>query len=189
LGFSADEGRRYDFQFDVLERAGHERKLHYHLPYTLDDGNMNPGTNPVDGIYLVALHVRMDALETSQPFFLVFGPPASTFLPARNAAVTWVQERVDTLVFLGLPGDYNGDGAVDVADYVMWRKGGPLVNEVHEPGTISPEDYTEWRIRFGSGSGSGGFASGQGVPEPTDLLLLFAAILAAAAMDGRRQRR
>ena len=30
----------------------------------------------------------------------------------------------------GVPGDYNGNGVVDMADYVLWRNGGPLQNEV-----------------------------------------------------------
>ena len=41
----------------------------------------------------------------------------------------------------GLPGDYNANGTVDAADYVLWRNGGPLANEVADPGTISPADY------------------------------------------------
>ena len=64
--------------------------------------------------------------------------------------------------------DYNRNGAVDAADYVVWRKGGTLQNEVVTPGSVTPEDYTEWRARFGnppgSGAGVGGISS---VPEPT----------------------
>ncbi len=57
----------------------------------------------------------------------------------------------------GVAGDYNDDGTVDAADYVLWRKGGPLANEVDTPGTVNAADYTAWRARFGnSGSGSGG---------------------------------
>jgi hypothetical protein len=83
---------------------------------------------------------------------------------------------------LGVPGDYNGNGTVDAADYVLWRKGGPLLNEVDTPGTVNAVDYTEWRARFGntgSGSGSGATAgwappegwSSSAVPEPVALLL------------------
>ena len=31
-------------------------------------------------------------------------------------------------------GDYNGNGTVDAADYVSWRNGGTLVNEVDTAG-------------------------------------------------------
>ena len=54
----------------------------------------------------------------------------------------------------GVPGDYNANGTVDAADYVLWRNGGPLVNEVDTPGVVNAADYTAWRTRFGN-SGSG----------------------------------
>ena len=58
------------------------------------------------------------------------------------------------LAVFALPnGDYNQNGAVDAADYVVWRKsiGGQLA-------------YDAWRTRFG-GSPSG-LGSGASVPEP-----------------------
>ncbi|MFH7813508.1 hypothetical protein ACH0C8_16530, partial [Acetobacter lovaniensis] len=70
-------------------------------------------------------------------------------------------------------GDYNGNGRVDAADYVLWRKGGPLQNEVNTPGTVDPSDYDAWRARFGNvtaGSGSGSLGAGA-VPEPSTSLL------------------
>jgi len=91
----------------------------------------------------------------------------------------------------GTPGDYNGNGSVDAADYVMWRNGGPLLNEVADPGTVSDADYTEWRSRFGnnmpgSGSGIGLGSSFAAVPEPASVCLLF---VAAACCCGRRSSR
>ena len=38
---------------------------------------------------------------------------------------------------VGVPGDYNNNGIVDSADYVLWRNGGPLQNEVDNPGTVN----------------------------------------------------
>jgi hypothetical protein len=74
-------------------------------------------------------------------------------------------------------GDYNGNGVVDMADYVLWRNGGPLQNEVADVGTVSAADYAAWRAAFGntSGSGSGSSLGSAAVPEPTTAMLLIAA--------------
>ena len=74
---------------------------------------------------------------------------------------------------MGVPGDYNGNGTVDAADYALWRKGGPLQNEVDAPGTVNAADYTEWRARFGNTSGSGSGLGAGSVPEPTSMMLLL----------------
>jgi hypothetical protein len=61
-----------------------------------------------------------------------------------------------------LAGDFNGDGAVNAADYVVWRKNGG-----------SQADFLLWKNHFGMTSGGGGGAVG-GVPEPASALLLLA---------------
>ena len=88
----------------------------------------------------------------------------------------------------GLSGDYNDDGTVDAADYVVWRKNvgtsNPLPNDPNG-GTIGAPQYTTWRANFGSsspGSGSGDLAA---VPEPAGALLLAIGI---AALCGHRPR-
>ena len=53
-----------------------------------------------------------------------------------------------------LPGDYNRNGVVDAADYVLMAQWRPLQNEVDTPGVVNAADYTAWRTRFGN-SGSG----------------------------------
>jgi T5SS/PEP-CTERM-associated repeat protein len=79
----------------------------------------------------------------------------------------------------GVAGDYNGNLAVDAADYVLWRNNGPLLNEVDAPGTVNAGDYDAWRARFGNASGSGA-GSGSAVPEPRAIALgLFALIVAS----------
>jgi hypothetical protein len=75
----------------------------------------------------------------------------------------------------GLPGDYNLDGVVDAADYVLFRKGLPATS------------YAEWRENFGESSGPGaGGSESSAVPEPASgMMLIFALICGSSA---RRQR-
>jgi formylglycine-generating enzyme required for sulfatase activity len=86
-----------------------------------------------------------------------------------------------------VPGDYNANGTVDAADYVLWRNGGPLANEVDAPGTVNQQDYVEWRARFGNIAGAGSGLGGAEVPEPR--VVTGALILTLAVGSARRQRR
>jgi hypothetical protein len=94
------------------------------------------------------------------------GPAAGSFSLIVNSTSVILQA-------IGLPGDYNHNGIVDVADYVIWRKGF---------GTIyTQNEYTVWRSHFGQTAGSGpALPSAEplsaSVPEPATLvLLIFAA--------------
>jgi T5SS/PEP-CTERM-associated repeat protein len=80
-----------------------------------------------------------------------------------------------------LAGDFNHNGVVDGADYVVWRKG---------LGTAYTQaDYGVWRANFGrtGGSGSGGAGSASAtVPEPATLaLFVFAALMVARTRELR----
>jgi hypothetical protein len=99
-------------------------------------------------------------------------------------------------------GDYNNDGIVNTADYVLWRKGGTLQNDP-TPG-VQPADYTFWRAHFGNtgGGASGtstlfrgpvfyvtsfsGLGSGSSVPEPTGVVLCGIGIATLAVGSRRR---
>lgn len=84
------------------------------------------------------------------------------------------------------PGDYNVDGVVDAADYVVWRDNvgapaGTLPNDI-DGGTIGPQQYDTWRAHFGETLGTvagGGSKTQATIPEPTSgLLLIFVVLLA-----------
>jgi hypothetical protein len=65
-----------------------------------------------------------------------------------------------------VPGDYNDDGKVDAADYVVWRKyEGTMTTLPNDPdgGTIGALQFDTWRANFGAMAGSGSSAA---VPEP-----------------------
>jgi hypothetical protein len=90
--------------------------------------------------------------------------------------------------------DYNHNGIVDAADYVLWRK--TLGQSVavgagadgSRNGTIDLADFNYWRSHFGGpfGSGSSVGLSTSAVPEPATGAL--AAIVALLALGGRRER-
>jgi hypothetical protein len=77
-----------------------------------------------------------------------------------------------------LIGDFNGDGAVDAADYVVWRHG--VAN-----GTMEPGDYDDWTANFGgpnfgAAAEAGSSADHAAVPEPGALILFSLGTLAIA---------
>jgi hypothetical protein len=88
---------------------------------------------------------------------------------------------------VGVPGDYNNNGVVDAADYVLWRKGGSLQNEVDTPGTVNAADYTAWRARFGNTSGSGASLGAAAVPEPSTMLLTIVGLASVCAANRRKR--
>lgn len=91
--------------------------------------------------------------------------------------------------------DFNGDGAIDAADYVVWRKFNPIATgatqatgDADGDGDNDGDDYrddvdnTGWYNTYGEPSpGSGG---GGAVPEPSTLALLA---IGLAAFAGRRR--
>jgi hypothetical protein len=93
--------------------------------------------------------------------------------------------------FARIDGDYNGNGVVDDADYVVWRKslnqtGIGLAADGNGNGKIDSGDYTVWRNHFRNTTGGAGTITIDGsVPEPlaAAYLLLFVWPLA------RRSRR
>ena len=52
-----------------------------------------------------------------------------------------------------IPGDYNIDGIVDAADYIVWRDhlttNAPLPNEGASIGVVDQDDYGVWQANFG----------------------------------------
>jgi hypothetical protein len=94
-------------------------------------------------------------------------------------------------------GDYNGNGEVDAADYVVWRD--TLDQMVTSPGsgadgnasgTVDTADYDFWRARFGNmvAGGSSFGALNAAVPEPTSAahILIGVFALRMCAVDRRR---
>jgi hypothetical protein len=96
-----------------------------------------------------------------------------------------------TLMTAGLPGDFNDDGKVDAADYVVWRKNVTANAALpNDNGLATQADrFNLWRSNFGNpmGSGSSGLNAHGAVPEPATMLLLLLAIAGLPAACVRRR--
>jgi hypothetical protein len=90
---------------------------------------------------------------------------------------------VSTLVLVsdGLPGDFNRDGTVDAADYVVWRgtleQTGNLAADANEDNTVDAEDYALWRANFGRSELDVAAGIHAAVPEPGGIALTLTVCL------------
>ena len=95
-----------------------------------------------------------------------------------NLSKLYTTGEVTLTSLAAIPGDFNNNGVVDAADYVVWRKG--------LGSTYTQSDYNVWRANFGQSAGSGAGASANAaVPEPATLLQM---ILVVAVVFMRRRR-
>jgi hypothetical protein len=92
------------------------------------------------------------------------------FQPGSEGGAVHIDRSLIEILPDSLLGDFNNDGAVDAADYIVWRKG---------LGTVyTPDDLNTWRANFGVtlGAGSDTIAKGGAilpiVPEPASVLLV-----------------
>ena len=149
-----------------------------------------PGTLTVDhsGIYAITeeeVDVFMAAPKTYQQLWAdgilqangLSGLTGATFGDFFTVTGTHLMDNytlTSKIGGVGLVGDYNSNGTVDAADYVVWRNGD------------SPDDtqagFDVWRANFGRTSAGGaalsGGAAAAAVPEPATLLLVAMAIAA-----------
>jgi hypothetical protein len=96
----------------------------------------------------------------------------------------------------GLTGDYNGNGTVDAADYVVWRDsmgaiGSSLPADGNGDQVVDQDDYAVWRGNFGKTASAGEAAianSGQ-VPEPSTFVMGMLAMAVGAARRPRSRQR
>ena len=80
-----------------------------------------------------------------------------------------------------IPGDYDGSGTVDAADYIVWRQtlgstSDPRANGDNtgsSSGVIDQADYNFWRAHFGTSAASGAASVVLSIPEPATVLFIL----------------
>jgi hypothetical protein len=134
---------------------------------------------------------------------LVIDLPAGQTLEGWNAISVWcvtVAANFGSGTFApvagAVPGDYNGNGAVDAADYVVWREtmgqtGSGLAADGNVNGVVESGDYEFWRARLGGTAGSVSDTAASGavlsaMPEPATAGVFCA--IAGLVMVMRRRR-
>jgi hypothetical protein len=108
----------------------------------------------------------------------------------RNTGITTLQDNVFFVPSAppAGPGDFNNDGTVDAADYVVWRNG---LGTTH-----TQADYDVWRANFGQTAASAASAplveangKNHAVPEPPAAWLVFCGLtIVFAAHSSRPQK-
>jgi hypothetical protein len=109
---------------------------------------------------------------------------------ASQAGAQWLEMYAADIEHIPPTGDYNFDGAVDAADYVVWRtmlgQTGPgLAADGNGDQDVDSSDYRVWRSNFGKASPGVSIVS-EIVPEPSTAMLIIAAVTILA---GRRVAR
>ena len=126
------------------------------------------------------LGVKMDFENVNSVHYGWIGVRITNEANATGEVIGWGYESETGVSILAgdtapaLDGDFNGDGKVDAADYVVWRKTDG-----------SAAGYSEWRANFGAPFGAGAVvpsdAAVRAVPEPHSLLL---SLIAGVAVIG-----
>ncbi len=135
------------------------------------DTRTNPGTSRLDYVVSGQPIRNGDGGNLALDLLGLGAIPGSMINAAQNLRVA-------------MPGDFNADNIVDMADYVVWRKGFGA--------TYTEDDYDLWIAHFGQtvpdgGSGSAGASPSQSaVPEPALFALLSLAAGLLAVLRGPR---
>jgi hypothetical protein len=129
---------------------------------------------PADGISTYDNGViNLDNLTTTTVIGHIFGgivanAPQTRVSPSTLSAAS---NQIFEVVFVpAIPGDFDHNGVVDAADYVVWRSGLGT--------TYTQADYNVWRAHFGQSSSGAGSGADAAVPEPTAVIPLLIGALA-----------
>ncbi len=135
-------------------------------PLTLNPDNLDDGVPDILDIY------------ANRPGTLV-GDFATSNLLDNSGGQILISGRLTNFQLqpAGVPGDYNCDGVVNAADYLIYRNNEgtnfTLKNEnpaATTPGVVDDEDYEFWKQNYGNS-----LSALDAIPEPTAVVLVIAA--------------
>ena len=175
-----------DMDFDSVMSIGDASKFATNLAAAA--GSLTLGAGAGQGFMATLDTSAIGTFEAT--YTLMFSDEDLPGALTKSLTLTLFGEVEAALLF----GDYNRDGAVDAADYSVWRNSFGTSVEMQYDGadgdgdmTIGPGDYAVWKMHYGAvGPGAGGGGLGAvGVPEPAGWLLVAMALAAI----GRIRRR
>lgn len=154
---------------------------------SLSEGDVVSFANPDLTAFLNLLAYRSDVpdglvtllieRQNSSSAQALFASKEATQLATGSPAMvgTYAPRLLLEAVLAPLPGDFNGDGTVDAADYVRWRTG--------LGSAYTMDDYADWRDHFGETRGGNlGGGTSVSIPEPSSWLLLWLVLLFGVAV-------
>jgi hypothetical protein len=136
--------------------------------------------------------------DSNSLIFATGGSSATLSIRAgSNDRLIAVVDNVSLKLIDAIPGDFNDNGVVDAADYVLWRNqidfppkncmGGPCFWEAdgNLDRKVDSADFDIWRSTFGKAAVA--VSLGQLVPEPASLLLFGLAFVLTHSTDRTRR--
>ena len=132
------------------------------------------------GVFVPSIGDEFQLLSASS----ILGAFDDVQLPLISSTEQWQLIQTTTEVSLRLVdrGDYNGDGAIDAADYTVWRDslgnaGQHLAADGNGDGSITQDDYNLWATARSAASSLSHIRSSHpiSVPEPASWIFFFSA--------------
>lgn len=151
----------------------------------LANSSNSPLSISIDGLPPGILRTQIDDLFANAPELSVDSNTGQMLLNMEPLEVIALAVRVVD----GTPGDYNGDGIVNVADYTVWRDnlGAAAGTLMNDPNTslVGSAQYSTWKASFGSNLPAPGSLHGTHVPEPATCISLLLGALAGLSCHRR----